>query len=357
MFTTNRVQAAPVKVCRERLRGRRAMAVVINSGSANACTGRQGMADAKRMARLAAVALGVPEAAVFPCSTGTIGKPLPMDRIARGVPQAAAALSEEGGEAAARAIMTTDTAPKQAAVEVRIDGRPVRIGGMAKGAGMIEPNMATLLAFLTTDATVEPRALRTCLRGAVGESFNRISVDGDTSTNDTVLFLANGLAGNRALSPAHREWKPFCAAVREVSRLLAMKIVDDGEGATKFVVVTVKGARTGPDARRAARAVARSLLVKTSWYGGDPNWGRVIAAVGYSGAAVEAERIEIRFNGKLAVQGGRKAPRFALKELERILKQRAFSITIDLHLGRGTDTVYTCDCSEEYVRINSAYLT
>lgn len=357
VFTTNRVQAAPVKVCREVLRRGVARAVVVNSGSANACTGVQGMKDARQMGRLAAKALGVSPATVFTCSTGTIGKPLPMEKIARGITMAAAVLSPEGGQLAAKAIMTTDTVDKQAAVELTIDGKQVRVGGMAKGSGMIAPNMATMLCFMTTDAAVTRAALQTCLSEVADVSFNRITVDGDCSTNDTVLFLANGVAGNRSLRPGHKDWARFVEAVRTVALDLARQIVRDGEGATKFVTVTVKGATTEADADRAARAVANSLLVKTSWFGMDPNWGRVIAAIGYSGAKVNTDRVDISFDGVAAVKGGRKAPGFALEQLEEVLRRPAFEIVANLRLGRGEATVYTCDCSYEYVKINASYLT
>jgi glutamate N-acetyltransferase/amino-acid N-acetyltransferase len=315
------------------------------------------MTDARRMAALAAEALKVDENTVFPCSTGTIGKPLPMDKIENGIGLLTPALSRDGGDAAAKAIMTTDTVDKQHAVEIEVDGRAVRVGGMAKGAGMIEPNMATMLAFLTTDAAVQSDALQACLSAAVEASFNRISVDGDQSTNDTALLLANGAAGNRPLGPAHPGWSEFCAAVGEVCKQLAWKIVKDGEGATKFVTITVTGAVSNADASKVARAVANSLLVKTSWFGGDPNWGRIIAAAGYSGADVTTELTDVSFDGVVAVRGGLKAPEFALKDLERILRQKAFGIQIDLHKGSGTDTVYTCDCSYEYVKINAEYMT
>lgn len=356
-FTTNRVCAAPVKVCQEHLKGRQARVIVVNAGCANACTGKLGMKNARTMARLTAEALGVPEKTVFPCSTGTIGLQLPMDKIAAGIKLAARALSHNAGPRAAKAIMTTDTVDKQIALEFKIDGVPVRIGGMAKGAGMIEPNMATMLCYITTDAAVEPKALQACLSAAVAVSFNRITVDGDMSTNDTVLLMANGAAGNRTLSPRHRQWKTFVAAVNMVTKELALKIVKDGEGATKFVTITVKGAANAADARKASRAVANSLLVKTSWFGCDPNWGRVIDAVGYSGAQVDEDRVDIRYDGISAVKGGMKAPNFALKDLEKVLRQKSFVIDIDLHLGKGTDTVYTCDCSFDYVKINSEYMT
>jgi len=228
---------------------------------------------------------------------------------------------------------------------------------MAKGSGMIAPNMATMLGFITTDAAVRKTALQACLRQAVECSFNRATVDGDRSTNDTVLLLANGVAGNRVLHPGHRDWNRFAEAVKTVAMDLAKRIVKDGEGATKFVTVTVKGAQTDADADRAARAVAGSLLVKTSWFGMDPNWGRVIAAVGYSGAEVCDDRVDIAFDGVPAVRGGRVAPSFALSQLETILKRPAFEITVNLHLGRGQSTVYTCDCSYDYVKINASYMT
>ena len=356
-FTTNRVQAAPVQLCRQRLAGRVATAVVVNSGSANACTGPQGVRDADEMSALTARALGVDPATVFVCSTGTIGKRLPMDRIANGVKLAAAALSADGGESAARAIMTTDTVVKQSAVALDIDGVTVRIGGMTKGSGMIAPNMATMLAFITTDAAISAAALQACLSAAVEQSFNRITVDGDCSTNDTVLLLANGAAGNATLTPAHPGWPAFCEGVGQVCRSLAMQIVKDGEGATRFVTVTVRGAQRREDAHTAARAVAQSLLCKTAWFGGDPNWGRVIAAIGYSGAAVDPERVDISFDHLGVVRAGTMAPDVTFADLEKVVAQKSFAIDVDLHLGDGEDTVYTCDCSDGYVKINASYMT
>jgi glutamate N-acetyltransferase/amino-acid N-acetyltransferase len=356
-FTTNKIQGSHVKLCRQRIAGRKARAIVVNSGCANACTGPQGLVDAELMALCAAKELGIDEKVVFVCSTGTIGIPLPMDRIDAGIKAAVLSLSETGGQTAAKAIMTTDTVDKQYAVELTIDGRIVRIGGMAKGAGMIEPNMATMLAFLTTDAAVESRALQKCLSTAVGKSFNRVTIDGDQSCNDTVLFMANGTAGNGALNENHPDWKTFTDAVEDVARELAVKIAKDGEGATKFVTVTVKSAASDDGAHKAARAVANSLLVKTSWFGGDPNWGRVIDAVGYSGADVKEELIDISYDGLLAVKGGRANPDVSIKDLEEVIARKSFVLDIELHLGKGSDVVYTCDCSEEYVKINSEYMT
>jgi glutamate N-acetyltransferase / amino-acid N-acetyltransferase len=356
-FTTNQVQAAPVRLCRGRLLGQRAAAVVVNSGSANACTGEQGVADAEKMADVTAELCGLDPSHVFVCSTGTIGKLLPMAKIAAGIRQAAACLAPDGGDAAARAIMTTDTAPKEYAVELSIDDVPVRIGGMAKGAGMIDPNMATMLSFLTTDADVDADALQRCLSAAVEDSFNRITVDGDQSTNDTVLFLANGMAGNKVLGPRHPQWAVFEEAVTEVAKQLAMKIVKDGEGATKFVAVTIAGAATAEDAQRAARAVANSALVKTAWFGGDPNWGRIIAAVGYSGAEVDDRKVDISFDGVAAIRNGCQCPEVSLADLASIISRKSFSVKVELHQGAASDTVYTCDLSHEYVRINAEYMT
>lgn len=356
-FTTNRVQAASVRLCRQRLRVPAARAVVVNSGNANACTGPRGDRDAERMSALAGELLGLAADDVLVCSTGTIGVPLPMDAVERGIRAAAEALSQTGGADAARAIMTTDTAPKQVAAELRVDGAPVRIGGMAKGAGMIEPNMATMLAFLVTDAAVDPAGLQACLSGAVEQSFNRITIDGDRSTNDTVLFMANGLAGNSTLGGDHPDWPAFCAAVRELARDLAFQIVRDGEGATKFVTVRVEGSRCAADAERVARAIANSLLVKTSWYGCDPNWGRVIDAVGYSGADVDPDSVTIRYDEVCAARNGVACEDASLRDLEAVLARPRFVLCVDLGLGEGRAEVYTCDCSEEYVRINSAYMT
>lgn len=356
VFTTNRVQAAPVQLCRERLAARQARAIIVNSGNANACTGADGMRAARRMTQLTADLLQLEEPAVFVCSTGTIGRPLPMDKIEAGIRLAVTSLAPTGGADAATAIMTTDTRPKQVAAEVEIDGKLVTLGGMAKGAGMIHPNMATLLVFLTTDAAVEAQALQDCLAAAVDRSFNRISVDGDRSTNDTALFLANGAAQNAPLDRRHPRWKAFCAAVNALTGELARQIVKDGEGATKLVTVTVRSAPGKRSAEKVARAVANSLLVKTSWFGADPNWGRVICAVGYAGVPVNPDRIDIAYNGQFAVRGGQPVG-LAPEILHAIIAKPEFGIEIDLHLGRSTYSMTTCDCSEEYVRINASYMT
>ncbi len=356
VYTTNRIQAAPVQLCRQRTPGNNIRAIIINSGNANACTGPQGLRDAITMAELTGARLSLDPSSVLTCSTGTIGRPLPMDLIAKGIDLAANALSPTGGPDAATAIMTTDTRSKQIALQCIIDGQPITIGAMAKGAGMIHPMLATLLVFLTTDAAVELNALQACLTAAVDKSFNRISVDGDRSTNDTVLFLANGLAGNVPLQPGRPNWNAFRAAVNEATRQLALMIVKDGEGATKLVLIRVKGAPGRRAANAVARAVANSLLVKTSWFGADPNWGRVICAIGYSGAPIQPELIDIAYNGHLAVKQGQDAG-LAPEVLRGILLQPEFSIDIDLHLGQSSYFMYASDCSERYVQINASYMT
>jgi glutamate N-acetyltransferase/amino-acid N-acetyltransferase len=357
VFTRNAVQAAPVRLCRQRLARRpSARAILVNSGNANACTGAAGRRDAERMAALAAGALGIPARDVLVCSTGTIGIPLPMPVIARAIPQAAHALSPAGGPEAAAAILTTDTRPKQIAVRFRAGPATVTLGGMAKGAGMIAPNMATLLVFLTTDAAVAPRALQTALAEAVDGSFNRITVDGDQSTNDTVLLLANGKAGGPMLRPGRSGWDAVRRALAHVTRELALAVVRDGEGATKFVTVATRGAATLADARAVSFAVANSLLVKTAWFGADPNWGRIMAAIGYSGAAVRPESVAIRFNGRPAVRRGRPAGATHAELRAEYLKSE-IRIDIALGMGRASFEAYTCDCSDAYVRINASYMT
>ena len=357
VFTTNRVAAAPVQLDRERVAAGQTRAVAINSGCANACTGEQGMADAREMAAAVAGALGLDERLVLVCSTGVIGVTLPMARIRAGASLAAAALSPTGGDDAAHAILTTDTVDKQVAVRLEIDGRDVTVGGMCKGSGMIEPMMATLLGFVTTDAAIGARALDAALRQAVEVSFNRVVVDGDRSTNDTLIALANGAAGNRALDPTHPRWSAFVAALTHVCTELAKKLVLDGEGATKFVTVRVTGARSDGDAQKAARAVSKSALVKTAWFGNDPNWGRVIAAVGYSGADVDDQQAQIYYGDVCAYDRGRVADAARLKELQAVMRHPAFDVTVNLNLGTGADTIYTCDFSYDYVKINADYTT
>ena len=351
VFTTNKVCAATVKLDRERLRGRIGRAIVVNSGNANACTGAAGVRDARRMAALTAERLGLDERTVFVCSTGRIGVPMPMPVIEKGIEQLVAAVSPEGGKDASEAILTTDTRPKRWTVRFRAGGRACTLTGMAKGAGMIEPKMATMLAFLLTDAAVAPAALQRALKTAVDGSFNRITVDGDRSTNDTVLLLANGAAGNPPLAEGRPGWRAFEAALAEVTLQLAKMIVRDGEGATRVAVIRVRGARDDRDADIAARSVANSLLVKTAWAGDDANWGRVMDALGYSAAKVVEEKVDLRFGPHWAVRRGAPGPATDA-ELRAVVAQPEFEVAIDLHLGKGEAIVYTCNITEEYVRIN-----
>ncbi|HEY63208.1 MAG TPA: bifunctional glutamate N-acetyltransferase/amino-acid acetyltransferase ArgJ [Caldilineae bacterium] len=366
VFTQNRFAAAPVVYDRTVL-GFNPMgiqAVVINSGCANACTGTEGMANARRMAEMVERALGLEAHSCLVMSTGVIGTQLPMEKIQRGIQDAAAALRSAGGSDAARAILTTDTRPKTAGVTVEIGGARVTIAGMCKGAGMIHPNMATMLALICTDAAITHEALDVVLRRAVEVSFNAVTVDGDTSTNDTTAILANGLAGNPLIDdPASLAFAAFEEALTAVCIDLAQQLVRDGEGATKFVTVIVNGAKSDADARRAAKAIANSPLVKTALYGGDANWGRILCAVGYSGAEVDPDRASLFFASKQAgldwlqvVDRGQPtdykeedaAARFAQPEIE---------IRVELGLGEGHATVWTCDLSHEYVNINAHYRT
>lgn len=356
-FTSNRIKAPPVKLCERNLIWGQAQAIIINAGCANACTGEQGFRDAERMAELTADALNIAKNLVFVCSTGTIGIPLPMNKIESALPALTKALSPSGGAAVADAILTTDLVKKEVAVTLTIDKKRVTIAGITKGSGMIAPNMATMLAFITTDAAVDQRAMQDCLRHAVDLSFNRIIVDGDESTNDTVLMMANGAAGTALLQKIHPEWKKFWNAVLKVCHELAIKIVKDGEGATKFVTVTVTGAATRHDALVAARTIAKSPLVKTAWNGGDPNWGRLMAAIGYSGARFEESRINITFDDVCAVQGGIAANSSSLQALEQVYAKKEFTVLVDLQSGKSHHTVYTCDLSKDYVAINAEYMS
>ena len=359
MFTTNKVAAAPVVYDREVVRGGRIQAILANSGCANACTGEQGLKDAKLSALVTAGELGIDPRYVLVASTGVIGRPLPMDRLLAGMRLAKAALGRTAahGLAAEKAIMTTDTKPKEACATVRIGGKKVTVGGMSKGSGMIEPNMATMLGFLTTDADVSPAMLRRALLRAVAKSFNRLVVDGDESTNDSVFLLASGKAGNQRIARAGADFDAFCSALEAVCVSLARQMAADGEGATKFVTVTVRGARTEREAERAARAVAKSPLSKTSWFGRDPNWGRVLAAVGYSGAEVVDMKAEVFYDSVWAFRRGEVAGETQLRRLAEVLRKDAFEVVVDLHLGKASSSVYTCDFSLDYVHINADYTT
>jgi len=356
VFTVNLAKAAPVYLCQDHLAtsGGRAKAIVTNSGCANACTGPQGVADAQEMARITANALGCSEDQVLVASTGVIGVNLKMDKIRAGVPQAVSQLAADGGAAAARAIMTTDPFPKEYAVEVTTESGSFRVGGMAKGSGMIEPRMATMLGYLTTDAAVDPVMLSRAVIEAARYTFNAITVDGEPSTNDCVLALANGASGvtiNDNLYPALFE------AFRAVAHELALGIVRGGEGATKLIAITVTGAATGGDAWMAARAIANSPLVKTAVHGGDPNWGRLVAAAGRSGAKFVLDGARVQIGSLVLFENGRPFDELAPKAAE-YLTGKDLAITVDLGAGGSHQaTVWTCDLSAEYVKINAEYRT
>lgn len=357
LFTSNKVAAAPVRYDRPLAERGCCRGAVVNVGCANACTGEGGYADACEMGKLAAEAAGVPVEEMLVCSTGTIGRRLPMGRIREGIKLAAAALSRAGGNDAAAAILTTDTVTKQAAVKVRAGGVSVTVGGMCKGSGMICPNLATTLCFITTDALVDREDLRAAAAAAAEKSFNRITVDGDQSTNDTFLVFANGAAGGERLSPGHPDWPVFVRALSAVAGSLSRQIVMDGEGATKFVSVTVEKAASADDALAACRAVANSPLFKAACFGGDPNWGRVISAVGNSGCRVNEADTQIWFDDVCVFDRGRVADEQANKRLAQVMARRAFSVRVALNAGDFEDTVYTSDLSYGYVKINGEYTT
>jgi len=354
VFTSNLVKAAPILLCQKHLADGRAQAIVANSGCANACTGEEGLRQAYEMAELTAAKLGIQPEDVLVASTGVIGSFLPMDRVRSAIGDIV--LSGKGGDDLARAIMTTDTVPKQIAVRFDCQGRRYTLGGVAKGAGMIHPHLATMLCFLTTDAPARQDFLDAALRRAVNVSFNMITIDGDSSTNDMVVVLANGLAGGEPLTAEHPAAEAFCDALTQVCTHLAKAICRDAEGATKLIEVRVEGAASDADARRAARGVAGSLLVKTAVYGEDLNWGRILAALGGSGADMAEDKTTLHLGGVCLYRRGRpldydeRAARAALAGAEVELR-------LELGLGEGAAAAWGCDITEEYVRLNSAYTT
>lgn len=351
VFTTNRVKAAPVRVSLAHLRAPHACAVLLNSGNANACTGPCGIAAAKTLSTGMADVLDCGVRRVLVCSTGRIGVPLPVEKMTAKLPELAARLSAKNGQRAAKAIMTSDTFPKEYAVEVTGSGGKFRIGGMAKGAGMINPNMATMLCVVTTDAKIGKGNLQNALHQAVESSFNCITVDGDMSTNDTVLALANGAAGGPSIKPGTADHGLFVQALQEVCLKLAHLIVRDGEGVSKFVTVQVRGASGFQAARRVAEAIANSTLVKCSWAGNDPNWGRILDAAGYCGVRFREELVDIYYDGVAAVRGGTAAPT-PKEKLVKAVSAGKFTVTVDLHQGRAFYNVYTTDLTQKYVELN-----
>ncbi len=352
VFTTNRIQGAPVKVSRERLRSGVAQAIVASSGCSNVATGEQGIRDAREMTEIVAKHLRIPDERVLVASTGIIGRYLPMEKIRPALPKLVKALTPQGSRAAAEGIMTTDTHPKEAALRVEIGGRRVTIGGIAKGTGMIHPLMGTMFGFIATDLGVERDALQGALRRAVGGSFNRISVDGDRSTSDTVVILANGLAENQPLARGDRRLRPFQQALDALTQRLAVMLVKDGEGATLVIDVRVRGAKARRDAEMAARSIANSPLFKTAMAGRDPNWGRVMSALGASGIALEEDRVAIWYGEEQVAAGGRLREDVRWDRVKAELAKPEVTVTVDLGLGAAQEHIWTCDLTTDYVKIN-----
>ncbi len=354
LFTTNAVKAAPVLLDMERAAAGTARGVIINSGNANACTGEAGLRSARETAGLAEKALGLGGGEMLVASTGVIGVPLPMDKIRAGVPGLVEGLSKEGFCEASKAILTTDAFTKTALVKKKINGKPVSILGIAKGAGMINPNMATMLAFFMTDAAISKAPLKSALKSACRTSFNSIMVDNDTSTNDTVLIFANGQS-EAVIKRGTEGYDAFTSLLNEATKRLARMIVKDGEGATRFIEILIEGAATDGDARQAARTIAGSYLVKTAFFGADPNWGRVAAAIGRAGVKMDEASLDIYFNGVAAALKGLDAG--AERQAARAMKRKNVVLRVNLNMGRGSATFWTTDLSYDYVRINSAYRT
>lgn len=354
-FTTNTVKAAPVKICLKKIQSGKGRVIVVNSGNANACTGTQGTKDANDIISHISKQLGIKSSLIYPCSTGVIGTPMPMGRILPAIPALKDNAGKSSFEEVAKAIMTTDTFPKIVTKKIKIGNATGAISGICKGAGMIAPNMATMLCFILTDIAVEQKALNKALKSSVSKSFNRITIDGDMSTNDTVLMMANGTLGNKPLTGESELLHTFQKALNEITYELARLVVKDGEGATKLIEVYVKGTRNEPDATRAALSIANSSLVKTAIYGNDANWGRIMAALGYSGIVFREEKTDIFFNNIKVVKGGLANNKD--KEATETLKAKTIKITVDLHAGSSSSKVLTCDLTEEYIRINAEYRT
>lgn len=354
VFTTNKLKSHSVALTQERMALGKARAVIVNSGIANACVGYHGYNDAKSMSAKAASHLGLEANEVLVCSTGIIGVELPMSLINSGVDRIE--MKDDGGSMMARAIVTTDTRTKEIAVTFDLDGVKTTIGGVAKGSGMIHPNMATMLAFISTDAAIEPDMLQSMLEESVDLSFNMITVDGDTSTNDTVLLFANGASGTQFIKTDTKEYNLFKKALNQVCIYLAKEIVRDGEGATKVIDISIEGATSISDARKAARSIAGSSLVKTAIYGNDPNWGRIVSAIGYSGAEVVEEKIALYINGVCLMEEGIPVP-FHRDSIIAIMSEPEISLKVNLNLGNSKATAWGCDMTEAYVTINSAYTT
>lgn len=355
VFTTNVVHAAPVRYCREICASGRGRAIFANSGNANAATGEQGYADTVASAEQVGKRLGIPSEEVLICSTGVIGLPLPMDRLFSGIEKCASSLSSEGGADAARAIMTTDTVPKEMAFEIALSRGGARIGAIAKGSGMIAPNLATMLGFITTDVAMDASLLQSLLEAAAGKSFNCICIDNDMSTNDTVLCLANGASGI-VIEANTPDYFLFERALTQICIELAQALVRDGEGATKFIEIEVNGASSDHEARMIASSIAKSQLCKTAFYGQDANWGRIACAAGYSGAAFDPDALDLYIQEVQVLAGGRPT-RYSEDEVQRLMKSPEIRIQVGLHEGSGSAVFWTSDLSLEYVKINADYRT
>ena len=357
VFTTNQIKAAPVLIDVERLKQGRAQAILVNSGCANACTGEQGMENARHAGMLVSQALNIQDVLVQLASTGVIGEQLNVTAIENSVDQLVAGLSPDNFEQVARAIMTTDTVPKTVCRTINIGGKDVNIAGMAKGSGMIMPNMATMLAFVLTDVQISFPELHAALVSGVASTFNRITVDGDTSTNDMALVMANGCAGNPWIDEdaPQQDRQLFRDTLEEVLKELALMIVTDGEGATKTITIRVCGAKENEEAERLARTIANSSLVKTAFFGEDANWGRIIAAMGRSGVRFNPDKVDIAFNDVLVVKNGQGLGKEAESAATRVLKEKNFAVCVDLKDGAGCEEIYTCDFSVDYVKINANY--
>jgi len=355
VFTKNRVKAASILLDMARVKSGRGQAIIANSGCANACTGKRGLTDARATAEIAARELGLKPDAVYTASTGVIGEYLPMSKMATGIATAVGLLSSTGWEQAAEAIMTTDIYPKLAVLQEEIGGKTITVAGIAKGSGMIHPNMATLLCFIVTDANISSAMLKKVLQASTEKTFNTITVDGDTSTNDLILCRANGAAGNKRPTLGSKDVKKFQACLDAVARSLAKQVVRDGEGATKFVEIEVRNAKSPMEAKRAAMVVGKSLLVKTALAGEDANWGRIMVALGYSGVEMDELKTDIFIGKTKLVEKGLGQGRIAERDATAALKQREVQIFIDLHKGKAAAAIWTCDLSCEYVKINASY--
>ena len=355
VFTKNRVKAASILLDMARVKSGKGQAIIANSGCANTCTGKRGFTDARATAEIAARELGLKPDAVYIASTGVIGEYLPMPKMATGIATAVGLLSSTGWEQAAEAIMTTDIYPKLSVLQEEIGGKTITVAGIAKGSGMIHPNMATLLCFIVTDANISSAMLKKALQASTEKTFNTITVDGDTSTNDLILCMANGAAGNKRLTLGSKDVKKFQACLDAVARSLAKQVVRDGEGATKFVEIEVRNAKSPVEAKRAAMVVGKSLLVKTALAGEDANWGRIMVALGYSGVEMDELKTDIFIGKTKLVEKGLGQGKIAERDATAALKQREVQIFIDLHKGKAAATIWTCDLSCEYVKINAAY--